>query len=67
MSRHGKKVAREVSGATYLAGRMWVVDNEDDENLLVMEKNGSFSAHPLPPDGRIADLEGITSDGSRST
>lgn len=61
--RDGKKVAREVSGATYCQGRIWVVDNEDDQNLLVMEKNGSFSAHPLPADGRISDLEGITSDG----
>lgn len=61
--RDGKQVAREVSGATYCQGRIWVVDNEDDQKLLVMEKNGSFSAHPLPSDGRISDLEGITSDG----
>ena len=63
VKRDGKKVAREVSGATYCQGRIWVVDNEDDQNLLVMEKNGSFSAHPLPADGRISDIEGITSDG----
>ena len=63
VERDGKQVAREVSGATYCQGRIWVVDNEDDQNLLVMEKNGSFSAHPLPSNGRISDLEGITSDG----
>jgi hypothetical protein len=63
VKRDGEKVAREVSGATYCQGRMWVVDNEDDQNLLVMEDNGSFSAHPLPSDGRISDLEGITSNG----
>jgi hypothetical protein len=62
LRRDGKQVAREVSGATYCQGRIWVVDNEDDQNLLVMEKNGSFSAHSLPSDGRISDLEGITSD-----
>src|SRR5262245_59551955 len=60
--RHGVKVAREVSGATYHNGRMWVVDNEDDQNLLVMEENGTFSSHPLATHGGIADLEGITSD-----
>ena len=63
VKRDGKKIAREVSGATYCQGRIWVVDNEDDQNLLVMEENGSFSVHPLPSDGRISDLEGITSDG----
>jgi Protein of unknown function (DUF3616) len=63
VKRDGKKIAREVSGATYCQGRIWVVDNEDDQNLLVMEENGSLSAHPLPADGRISDLEGITSDG----
>src|SRR5262245_18392979 len=60
--RHGVKVAREVSGGTYHNGRMWVVDNEDDQNLLVMEENGTFSIHPLAAHGGIADLEGIASD-----
>src|SRR5262245_21105221 len=60
--RDGEKVAREVSGATYHNGRMWVVDNEDDQNLLVMEEDGTFSSHPLAAHGGIADLEGITSD-----
>ena len=60
--RDRKKVAREVSGATYHNGRMWVVDNEDDQNLLVMEEDGTFSSHPLAAHGGISDLEGITSD-----
>ena len=63
VKRDGKRVAREVSDATYHQGRMWIVDNEDDQNLLVMEKDGSLSAFPLPAYGRISDLEGITSDG----
>lgn len=61
--RDGEEVARGVSGATYNNGRMWVVDNEDDQNLLVMEDDGTFSSHPLAAHGRISDLEGITSDG----
>lgn len=61
MKRNGQNIAREVSDATYHQGRMWIVDNEDDQNLLGMEKDGTMSAHPLRAYGRISDLEGITS------
>jgi len=61
--RDGQDVAREVSDATYCRRQMWIVDNEDDQNLLRMTKDGRFSTHPLRTNGRISDLEGITSDG----
>lgn len=63
VERDGESVPREVSGATWCQGKMWVVDNEDSGNLLTMEEDGRFTAHPLPADGRISDLEGIASDG----
>jgi hypothetical protein len=63
VKRHGEKVAREVSDATYYERRVWIVDNEDNENLLVMEADETLSTHPLSASGQISDLEGITSDG----
>lgn len=59
----GEVVAREVSGGTWHDGAMWIVDNEDDKNLLVME-GGRFSTRPLPEGLAVSDLEGITSDGT---
>lgn len=61
--KDGEMVAREVSGGTWHDGAMWIVDNEDDRNLLVMA-DGKFSPRVLPKDLAISDLEGITSDGT---
>lgn len=64
VERGGETLAREVSGATWHAGEMWVVDNEDDTNLLVMDAAGNFKPRKLPAGAAISDLEGITSDGT---
>jgi hypothetical protein len=64
VAKDGEKVAREVSGCTWLDGAMWIVDNEDDQNLLVMSKTGSFAPRALPKGFDVKDLEGITTDGT---
>lgn len=64
VAKDGEKVAREVSGCTWLGGAMWVVDNEDGEHLLVMSRTGSFAPRALPRGFDVKDLEGITTDGN---
>lgn len=64
VDRGGESVAREVSGATWHRGEVWVVDNEDDGALLVMDDKKAFKPRNLPANAKISDLEGIASDGA---